>query len=235
MRILWIILTGLMCTLSACAPAQQSDGSASAPKTGLNTAISSLPSGQFAKVVSRIEPVAEKLCVDSQKHLNCDFEILVDGSNSTSANAFQTIKEDGRPLVIFTQALINKAQNKDELAFILGHEMAHHLEGHLYRQYQSAGAGAILLGGITALTGASDSLINSAQRIGAGIGVQTYSKAFELEADRLGALLSIRAGFNPMRGSLFFIRMPGPGDQFLGTYPPNSERMETVRSVSLGY
>lgn len=224
-----------MCTMSACTPAQQPNESASAPKTGINTPSSSLPSGPFSQVVSQIEPVAEKLCINSQKHLNCDFEILVDASNRTSVNAFQTIKADGRPLVVFTQALIDKAKNQDELAFILGHEMAHHLEGHLYRQYQSARAGAILLGGITALTGASDSLITPAQRLGAGIGLQTYSKAFELEADRLGALLSIRAGFNPTRGSLFFTRIPDPGDQFLVTHPPNSERIETVRSVSLGY
>ena len=73
------------------------------------------------------------------------------------------------------------------------------------------------------------------QRIGAGIGARTYSKEFELEADRLGALVAIRAGYNAVRGAAFFARLPDPGDQFLGSHPPNEARIEMVRRVSLGY
>jgi len=159
----------------------------------------------------------------------------VDARDPENVNAFQTLRKNGRPLIVFTQALIDTTQNDDELAFVLGHEMAHHLEGHLHRQYQSARAGAILLGGITAITGASANTVESAQRIGAGIGARTYSKEFELEADRLGALVAIRAGYNAVRGAAFFARLPDPGDQFLGSHPPNEARIEMVRRVSLGY
>ena len=219
----------------ACAPVHKANEHEAYNKAGVENAGLFQPSGDFAQVVSRIEPVAEAFCRDSGRPLNCDFEVIVDARDPENVNAFQTLRKNGRPLIVFTQALIDTTQNDDELAFVLGHEMAHHLEGHLHRQYQSARTGAILLGGITAITGASANTVESAQRIGAGIGARTYSKEFELEADRLGALVAIRAGYNAVRGAAFFARLPDPGDQFLGSHPPNEARIEMVRRVSLGY
>lgn len=92
-----------------------------------------------------------------------------------------------------------------------------------------------MLGLITVIKGASASTIQSARRVGAGIGAHAYSKEFELEADRLGALIAICSGYNAVRGAAFFARLPNPGDQFLGSHPPNGVRFETVRRVNLGY
>ncbi len=221
--------------LWSCGPVERANERESYNKAGVEATFVSQPNGAFAQVVSRVEPVAEALCRDSRRPFNCDFEIIVDARDPKNVNAFQTLRKNGRPLIVFTQALIASTQNDDELAFVLSHEMAHHLEGHLHRQYQSARAGAIFLGGITAIMGASTNTVQSAQRVGAGIGARTYSKEFELEADRLGALIAIRSGYNAVRGAGFFARLPDPGDQFLGSHPPNAVRVETVRRVSLGY
>jgi len=43
---------------------------------------------------------------------------------------------------------------------------------------------------------------------------------------------SKRAGYNPVRGAQFFTRIPDPGNRFLGTHPPNAQRIETVRRVN---
>ena len=219
----------------SCAPVEQTNESEAYNRAGFENIEVSQPSGAFALVVSRVEPIAEDFCRDAGRPLNCDFEIIVDARDPESLNAFQTLRKNGQPLIVFTQALIDFAQNDDELAFVLGHEMAHHLEGHLHRQYQSARTGAILLGWFTAIKGASANMVQSAQRVGAAIGVRTYSKEFELEADRLGALIAIRSGYNAVRGAEFFARLPDPGDQFLGSHPPNGVRVETVRRMSLGY
>ena len=139
--------------LSACVPVSMvPNSSGTRPTIASNTGPKS-PTGQFAQIVNRVEPVAEDFCLTMRQNLNCDFLVIVDDRNTKTVNAFQTQSRDGRPLVIFTQGLINKAQNADELAFVLGHEMAHHLEGHLTRQYESARAGAILLGGLTVMSG----------------------------------------------------------------------------------
>ena len=60
-------------------------------------------------------------------------------------------------------------------------------------------------------------MVNSAQRIGAGIGVRIYCKEFELKADGLSVLVSIQAGFNPILCSLFFMQHSDPDSEFLGT------------------
>ena len=231
-KVFWVFV---VIGMSSCAPVEQANERETYNKAGVENIALAEPSGAFARVVSRVEPIAEEFCRASGRPLNCDFEIIVDARDPENLNAFQTLRKSGRPVIVFTQALIASAQNDDELAFVLGHEMAHHLEGHLHRQYQSARTGAILLGGITAITGASANMVQSAQRVGAGIGARTYSKEFELEADRLGAFIAIRSGYNAVRGAAFLARLPDPGDQFLGSHPPHKARVETVRRLSLGY
>ena len=193
------------------------------------------PTGQFAYVVNKIEPEVEELCRTYRPQFKCDFQIVVDYSHPDLVNAFQTLLDDGTPVVIFSIGLIKQTRNVDELAFVLGHEAAHHLEGHIYRQYQSARRGALLLGGMTAIAGGDASAIEQAQQIGASIGARTYSKTFELEADELGTIITKAAGFNPLRGAQFFMRIPDPGDTFLGTHPPHAARLETVRRTAASF
>ena len=64
------------------------------------------------------------------------------------------------------------------------------------------------------------------------MGARSYSKEFELEADALGTVITKKAGFNPLVGAEFFTRIPDPGNRFLGTHPPNAQRIETVRRVN---
>lgn len=187
---------------------------------------------QFVSVVNRMKPVVERECQQRAPRLNCDFKIVVDDRPNQPPNAFQTLDRNGRPILAFNLALIASVRNQDELAFVLGHESAHHIAGHLARQQQNASAGAIILGGLAAMTGASSAGVRTATDLGAAVGARSYSKEFELEADALGTVITSRAGFNPVRGAEFFNRIPDPGDRFLGTHPPNAARMETVRRVN---
>jgi len=185
----------------------------------------------FAQVVDRIRPVAEQECRRQQSR-NCDFQIVVDDRPGQPPNAFQTLDRAGRPVIGFTVALLQDMQNNDELAFVMAHEAAHHIAGHIPRQQQNAAAGAVVFAGLASLTGADVSAIRSAQQLGATVGARSYSKEFELEADALGTVLAARAGFNPVRGAEFFNRIPDPGDRFLGSHPPNAARVATVQRVA---
>ena len=60
------------------------------------------------------------------------------------------------------------------------------------------------------------------------------SKEFELEADALGTIITSRAGYQPVVGAQFFNRIPDPGNRFLGTHPPNSQRIATVERTAAG-
>lgn len=202
---------------------QSSDGSALGLRAGTQA---------FARAVARVEPVAERMCVRSTKGLNCDFKILLDDNPRKPPNAFQTLERYGRPVIVFTASLLARAHNDDEIAFVLGHEAAHHIKNHLARQRTNAIAGAVLLGNLATLTGAGAIGVQTAQELGAAVGARSYSKDFELEADRLGTVITARAGYDPVLGSKFFTRIPDPGDRFLGTHPPNADRVKAVRDTA---
>lgn len=189
---------------------------------------------RFRAVVTRVEPVAERMCRQQTVNANCDFEIGIDSRASLPPNAMQTLDDAGRPILVFTQSLIADVRNADELAFVVSHEAAHHVAGHIARGQRSAMAGAILMGGLASLSGADSSAVEAAAEMGATVGARRYSKEFELEADAIGTVIAHDAGFDPVRGAAYFARIPDPGDRFLGTHPPNAQRIETVRRVAAG-
>lgn len=221
-------------TLAACVPATRIPV-ASAPTQPLAPQPALLTPEQaarnFVRVVETVEPVAEAVCREARPRADCDFLIVIDDRPRQPPNAFQTLDRSGRPVIGFTLALIADARNADEIAFVVGHEAAHHIAGHIPIAQQTAASGAVLAGIVAQATGASPEAVRQAQQFGATFGARQYARGFELEADALGAEIAFRAGFDPIRGAAFFDRLPDPGDQFLGTHPPNAERREIVRRV----
>ncbi len=183
----------------------------------------------FVTAIKAVEPVAERLCRERTRNVSCDFRIVVDDRPNQPANAFQTLEADGRPVLGFTLGLIADARNVHEIAFVIGHEAAHHILGHIPQVQRSASQGALLAGILVAAGGGGAGAVQSAQQIGASLGARRYSKEFELQADALGVEITERAGFSALTGAEFFSRIPDPGDQFLGSHPPNAERMAVVR------
>lgn len=233
----WLFLTGLLAVAGCVEVVESGPVSRPAPQAVARPAPAVVTRDkvqQFVTVVQRVEPVAERECRARTPGQNCDFRIVVDDRPGQPVNAYQTIDRNGQPILAFTLAMIAEVRNPDELAFVMGHEASHHIKGHIPRQQQNAAAGAILLGGLAAITGASQGVVDQAVDIGAGVGARSYSKAFELEADALGTVITHRAGYNPVRGAEFFARIPDPGNRFLGTHPPNAQRVETVRRVAAG-
>jgi predicted Zn-dependent protease len=185
----------------------------------------------FLRVVAEVEPMTEALCQSRTRGVNCDFRIVIDDRPGQGPNAFQTLDETGRPILGFNLALIADARNADEIAFVLGHEAAHHILGHIPQTQQTAMAGAMMAGILAQAAGADAAAVESAQRMGATMGARSYSREFELEADALGAEIAWRAGYDPVLGAGFFDRLPDPGDRFLGSHPPNAQRKAQVRAV----
>ncbi|SEC10179.1 Peptidase family M48 [Rhodobacter sp. 24-YEA-8] len=182
-------------------------------------------------VAARMTPVVIRFCREKLRRGNCAFQIAVDEDRAQPANAFQTLDDNGRPVIVFTRSLLNLAKNPDELAFVLGHEAAHHIAGHIPRRQDQAMTGAILVGILGQSAGLTGEELKRVQEIGAGLAAQHYSKEFELEADALGAEIAMAAGYDPIRGANFFTRLPDPGDRFMGSHPANSERLAVVRAT----
>ncbi len=227
--------------LSACAPVVSDIPDVPVPREQTQVTTVSAPSAatprsprqaaqNFISVIGRMEPAVERECVARRTaNINCDYQFVVDDRLELEPNAFQTLDGSGRPIIGFTVSLIAAAQNADELAFVVGHEASHHILNHLDRKASSATAGAVILGGLAAAAGADTTTISTIQRVGATVGSRVYSRDWELQADYMGAIITLNAGYDPVNGAEFFRRMPDPGDRVLGSHPSTAARMEQVR------
>ncbi|MBO9447123.1 M48 family metalloprotease [Ruegeria sp. R14_0] len=186
----------------------------------------------FREVSQQVAEQARRECVRRANVANCDFTILVDLNPNAEANAFQTLDDKDQPVIIFTRSMIGSAANADELAFVMGHEAAHHILRHIPRQSRNARDSAAIFGELARLGGADGAAIEEAQKLGAQVGAQVYIKDFELEADQLGTIITYNAGYNPLIGAKYFDRLPDPGDSFLTSHPPNAQRVQIVQETA---
>lgn len=177
----------------------------------LSPADMSLRAQGFIYAASQVEPVAERICRERAPQRNCDFQIVIDDQSDIGPNAYQTLDRSGRPIVAITLPLLFMVANSDEIAFVLAHEAAHHIEGHLERRSQSVA------------------------QLGEILGSMVYSKEFELQADALGTLIAAEAGFDPLRGSALFFRIPDPAGRILSSHPANAERLDVIRRTYANY
>lgn len=182
----------------------------------------------FNAVVTRMRPVATQVCRERSPQLDCTFTVVLDDRPDLPPNAYHTRDAQGRPIIAFTETLIRELRSHDEIALIFGHEAAHHIADHLPRIQREAQTGALLGGLAAALVGADQATARQIMSMTSTVGARRYAKPFELEADRIGALIAARAGYDPLRGAQIFRRIPDPGNAFLGTHPPNQERLREV-------
>lgn len=222
-----------------------------APSGALPAAASQAPAGRartsadFARVASRIEPVAERFCREENPRAPaawCDYRIRLDNDPRMPPNAYQSEGEDGRPNVTVGVTLLGEMRSDDEIAFVLSHEMSHHIAGHIPKQQQQQVLGALILGGLVAAAGnpatggpASDQAISQAMDVGAYLGARSYSQSYELEADTLGAFIAARAGYDPEAGGEIFGRpalADAGGPPILSSHPASARRQATIAAVA---
>lgn len=186
----------------------------------------------FREVRSKVVPAAEQMCRRHARGVRCTFVMVVDLDPKDPSNAFMFEAEDGTPVLRFNIGILQEVRNADELAFVISHEASHHILGHTSKTEEVAALGAEYFGTLEAERGGSENAIEEAQELGEFVGSRIFSKSFELEADAMGSVITANAGYNPLRGAEFFARLPDPGDRFLGTHPPNTERQDVVQAVS---
>jgi beta-barrel assembly-enhancing protease len=98
--------------------------------------------------------------------------------------------------VLVTKGLYRKLHNEAELAGVLGHEIGHVIKKHqlkLIQKQQALSLGAGLIGGTL---GKDNQLVQQLIGSGAEICARSLDKDAEFEADRIGVVLSGRAGYD---------------------------------------
>ena len=149
--------------------------------------------------------------------------------------------------VYVTRQLVALMNDEAELAFVMGHEVAHVAARHADKRAQRsgfAGLGAALLGAIT-----GSSIIANLAGTGAELYSLNYSRDQESEADRLGVRYLARAGYDPAAGADILTslgaqtnleaKLSGQGGRepapWLSTHPANAGRVAEVRRAAAGY
>ena len=121
----------------------------------------------------------------------------------TDINAYA----DGEAIYV-TQGMLEFVETETELAFVLGHELAHNHMEHIDAKKQNAylaGAGGLLVDVLFAAVGVNTggAFTNSAM----GMGAASYSTDFEKEADYVGMYFIARAGYETDDIANFWRRM----------------------------
>ncbi|WP_430765671.1 M48 family metallopeptidase [Roseateles flavus] len=136
--------------------------------------------------------------------------------------------------IAFYYGILEKLQlSDDEVAMIMGHEVAHALREHA-RERMGKGAatrlGAGLISGLLGLGNVGDTVVN----IGAQLATLKFGREDETEADLVGMELAARAGYNPAAGVSLWQKMgqasSGAPPQWLSTHPAGTTRIKDIEA-----
>ncbi|MGI1943381.1 M48 family metallopeptidase [Shewanella glacialipiscicola] len=156
--------------------------------------------------------------------------------DSEQVNAFAL---PGGHIGVYT-GLLKVANGPDQLATVLGHEVAHVLAQHGNEQVsrgQLTGVGMQIADAALGVSGvANRDLYMSALGLGAQVGViLPFGRAQESEADIMGLELMARAGFDPAQSVQLWQNMSkvggSQGPELLSTHPSNSNRIEQLQQL----
>ena len=142
-------------------------------------------------------------------------------------------KSDGKN-IIFTNGLVRFCENNDELAFVISHEIAHNVLGHISKK-----KGNVAIGTVFDVLLAVGLGVNTGGAFGK-MGGAAYSKGFEFEADYAGLYIAARAGIDVSSASNFWRRMAAEHPKsteknFGASHPSHPERFiamdNTVKEI----
>jgi hypothetical protein len=174
--------------------------------------------------------IVERLTA-ARTHEKKDFHYNVHVVDADVVNAFAL---PGGEIVVYT-GLMREADNAEQLAGVLAHEIAHVRKRHGMRRIaQSIG----VIGAIQLLFGDVSGVAAIAVEVLQASTINAYSRDQEREADREGVAILAKAGVDPSALADFFAllqkREPSLAGSlsWLGTHPDLAERIATVRKLA---
>lgn len=176
------------------------------------------------RIASRLIPQTAVFRPDA---LKWNWQVNVIRSNEVNAWCMP-----GGKIAIYTGIITQLKLSDDEIAAIMGHEIAHALREHAREQASEQSLAQIGMVG-AALAGAGQNTVNAAgQLYQLGIGLP-HSRTHETEADRIGVELAARAGYDPRAAIGLWQKMAQLGGskppEFLSTHPSASTRLADLQ------
>jgi predicted Zn-dependent protease len=141
--------------------------------------------------------------------------------------------------VVFYTGIMPICANNNGVAAVMGHEVAHafakHGQERMTNSYGQQIGGLLVALGTSDKSAESQQIWNTAFGITSGLGMLKFSRVHEQEADRLGLVFMIMAGYDGTEAAEVWVRMSeksGGGSQpeILSTHPSNESRIQDLRS-----
>ena len=149
---------------------------------------------------------------------------------SSQVNAFCM---PGGKIVFYTGLIDQLKLSDDEIAMVMGHEMAHALREHSREQLAKTQATNIGIRLGAALFGLGD-MGTAAANLGGKLLTLKFSRSDESDADLVGLEIAARAGYNPQAAVTLWEKMGqatgGGGVGFLSTHPTGPDRISTLQA-----
>ncbi len=157
--------------------------------------------------------------------------------NVISTNELNAFCMPGGKIMFYSGLINNLHLSDDEIAIVMGHEIAHALREHSREQVSQAIAAQTAIDIGAALLGLGEGSSHMAA-VGYEKFIATkFSRTDESEADRIGLELAARAGYDPRAGVSLWQKMiqaskgGGRPPEFLSTHPAEENRIQQIESL----
>lgn len=191
-----------------------------------------LPVSKDAKGTAMVNRVSSRIAATLGDEMpEADWEYIL--FEDPSANAFAM---PGGKIAVFT-GLLEHVESDDELAAVIGHEIAHVLLKHANQRMSAellrGVGGALAVAGTSNMEDENRALVLAAYGLGTQVGIMLpYSRSHESQADRLGLIIAARSGYNPRAALDFWKKMdaasPRSVPEWFSTHPGYDTRIETL-------
>jgi predicted Zn-dependent protease len=182
--------------------------------------------------VKRLRSIAQRLIPFAipwnERAKQWQWEVNLIGS--TQINAFCM---PGGKIAFYSGILKTLQLTDDEVAMVMGHEIAHALREHARERMGKNAATGIGANVITQLFGLGQ-IGQTVTNYGAQLLTLEFSRSDESEADLVGMELAARAGFDPRSGVTLWQKMgaanKGAPPQWLSTHPSGNTRIADIQA-----
>ena len=142
----------------------------------------------------------------------------------------------GGKMVVYSGLIEQLRLTDDELAAIMGHEIAHSLREHARERVSrdmATGLGVGIVGAVLGLGETGQQLAGAVANVTFNL---PHSRGHEVEADRIGVELAARSGFDPRAAVTLWQKMlqasGSSGPQFLSTHPSPENRLQDLQTYA---
>ena len=145
----------------------------------------------------------------------------------------------GGKIVVY-EGLLKLVSSDDELAVVLGHEVAHAVAKHsnerMSQQLMTQYGAQILTQALSNKSAAIQKAGSTIYGLGAQYGLTLpFSRKHESEADYMGLIFMTMAGYNPNVAITFWQKMSASGGakvpEFMSTHPSDATRINDIKKI----